>query len=99
WWFDLHTGEPLVRNEKELRMLIISEFAEAMEGERKDLMDDKLPHRKMAEVEIADAVIRMLDMAAGLKIEIGVPQWNLEDIIPPENKGECLFDLVGSIID
>ena len=37
-------------------MLIVSEIAEAMEGERKDLMDDKLPHRKMAEVELADAL-------------------------------------------
>ena len=39
-------------------MLTISEIAEAMEGERKNLMDDHLPHRKMAEVEIADAYIR-----------------------------------------
>lgn len=42
-------------------MLIVSEIAEALEGERKDLMDDKLPHRKMAEVEMADAVIRIAD--------------------------------------
>ena len=42
-------------------MLMVSEIAEAMEGERKDLMDDKLPHRRMAEVELADAVIRIAD--------------------------------------
>ena len=42
-------------------MLMVSEIAEAMEGERKDLMDDKLPHRKMAEVELADVVIRVAD--------------------------------------
>lgn len=42
-------------------MLIVSEVAEAMEGERKSLMDDKLPHRLMAEVELADAVIRIAD--------------------------------------
>ena len=42
-------------------MLIVSEIAEAMEGKRKDLMDDKLPHRKMEEVELADAVIRIAD--------------------------------------
>lgn len=42
-------------------MLMVSELSEAMEGERKDLMDDKLPHRKMAEVELADAVIRIAD--------------------------------------
>lgn len=44
-------------------MLMVSELSEAMEGERKDLMDDKLPHRKMAEVELADALIRIFDYA------------------------------------
>lgn len=47
-------------------MLMVSEIAEAMEGDRKDLMDDKLPHRKMAEVELADAFIRICDYC-GLK--------------------------------
>lgn len=56
WW-----DKP--REEGTLLMLIVSEVAEAMEGERKDLMDDHLPHRKMAEVELADAVIRILDYA------------------------------------
>lgn len=65
WWNDLETGEPLVRNKGEMLMLIVSEISEAMEGERKDLMDDHLPHRKMAEVELADAIIRILDYSAG----------------------------------
>ena len=43
--------------------LIHSEISEALEGHRKDLMDDHLPHRKMAEVELADAIIRILDTA------------------------------------
>lgn len=43
--------------------LVVTEMAEATEGERKDLMDDHLPHRKMGEVELADAMIRLLDMA------------------------------------
>lgn len=42
-----------------------------MEGERKDLMDDKLPHRRMAEVELADTLIRILDYAAGFGYDIG----------------------------
>lgn len=63
WWVNIETGEPLKRNKGELLMLIVSEIAEAMEGERKDLMDDKLPHRKMAEVELADAMIRIFDYA------------------------------------
>lgn len=65
WWTDLATGEPKVRNRGELLMLIVSEVAEAMEGERKGLMDDHLPHRKMAEVELADALIRIFDYAGG----------------------------------
>lgn len=63
WWRDLETGEPIDRNKGECLMLIVSEIAEAMEGERKDLMDDHLPRRKMAEVELADAVIRICDYA------------------------------------
>ena len=54
---------PLQRNKGELLMLIVSEISEAMEGERKNLMDDKLPHRRMAEVELADALIRIFDYA------------------------------------
>lgn len=65
WWTDLNTGESLVgkRNKGEMLCLIHSEISEAMEGERKQLMDDKLPHRPMAEVELADAVIRIFDYA------------------------------------
>ncbi len=66
----MNTGSPLKRNKGELLMLIVSEVSEAMEGERKDLMDDKLPHRKMAEVELADALIRILDYAAGFGYDL-----------------------------
>ena len=51
--------------------LIHSEISEAMEGDRKNLMDDKLPHRKMIEVELADALIRILDLAGAMKMDIG----------------------------
>lgn len=40
-----------------------SELSEALEGARKNLMDDHLPHRKMLEVELADCIIRILDLA------------------------------------
>ena len=48
-----------------------SEVSEAMEGHRKNLMDDKLPHRKMIEVEIADAIIRLFDLAGALRLDVG----------------------------
>lgn len=71
WWRDLHTGAPIERNKGEQLMLIVSEISEAMEGERKSLQDDKLPHRKMAEVELADALIRILDYAGGHGYDLG----------------------------
>ena len=73
WWTDLKTGESLVgkRNVGEMLCLVHSEISEAMEGHRKNLMDDKLPHRKMVEVELADAVIRIMDLAGGLGLDVG----------------------------
>lgn len=65
WWQDPATGLPIKRNKGELLMLMVSEIAEAMEGERKNLMDDKLPQHKMAQVEMVDAIIRILDYMAG----------------------------------
>lgn len=63
WYYHPVTGERLTMNKGERLMLIVSELSEAMEGERKNLMDDKLPHRRMAEVELADALIRIFDYA------------------------------------
>lgn len=73
WWTCLHTGDSLrgKRNVAELLMLIVSEVAEAMEGHRKGLMDDKLPHRSMLEVELADVMIRMADLAGALGLDLG----------------------------
>lgn len=71
WWVNLETGLPIERNVGELLMLAVSELAEAMEGHRKGLRDDKLPARPMIEVELADAMIRIFDIAAGLNLDIG----------------------------
>lgn len=70
WWQDMETGLPIKRNKGELLALIHSEISEALDGERKDLMDDKLTHRKMAEVELVDAIIRILDYAAGFGYDL-----------------------------
>jgi hypothetical protein len=80
WWMELGTGADLTskgypkisprKNVGELLCLVHSEVSEAMEGHRKLLMDDKLPHRTMLEVELADAVIRVFDMAGGLNLDV-----------------------------
>lgn len=72
WWHDPKTGERLEgRNVGELLMLCVSELAEAMEGHRKNLQDDKLPHRKMLEVELVDCLIRIFDLG-------GAPEMGLD---------------------
>lgn len=73
WWSDPATGEDIThtRNVGELLCLVHSEISEAMEGHRKGLMDDHLPHRRMFEVELADAVIRILDIAGAYGLDLG----------------------------
>lgn len=71
WWSDLATGERINRNVGELLCLIHSEVSEAMEGHRKNLMDDHLPDRPMVEVELADAVIRIADLCGALGLDLG----------------------------
>lgn len=78
WWTDLATGEDLrhttpgpKRNVPEMIALQHSELSEALEGYRKGLMDDKLPHRPMVEVEFADTLIRIFDCAGGLGLDLG----------------------------
>lgn len=72
WWTSPVTGEPLTSaNVGEKLMLIVSEVSEAMEGHRKGLMDDKLPHRPMFEVELADALIRIFDLAGAFNLDLG----------------------------
>ena len=43
--------------------LVHSEVSEMMEGLRKGVKDDHLPHRSMEEVEAADVLIRLFDYA------------------------------------
>lgn len=70
WWQDIDTGKRIERNKGELLCLIHSEISEAMEGERKNLMDDKLSHRRMAEVELVDAMIRIFDYAGAFGYDL-----------------------------
>ncbi len=70
WWGD-KTGKFQPREVGTTLMLMVSEISEGMEGERKDLMDEHLPHRKSIEVEIADLLIRAFDYAGGRGLDIG----------------------------
>jgi NTP pyrophosphatase (non-canonical NTP hydrolase) len=59
------------RNKGELLALVHSEVSEALEGLRKDKQDDHLPEFKSVEVELADAMIRILDMAGAFNYRLG----------------------------
>lgn len=70
WWHHIETGERLDRNKGELIALIHSELSECLEGVRKGLMDDKIPSRKMEEVEMVDALIRIFDYAGAYGLDL-----------------------------
>lgn len=81
WWIDPETGHDLgaeVRNGTRFGKALVaeklclthSEVSEAMEGHRRDSMDDHLPTRKMIEVELADAYIRIADLAGLLELDL-----------------------------
>lgn len=70
WYRDPATGKPIERNFGEVVALMHSELSEALEAHRKNLMDDKLPDRSGIEVEFADCIIRILDTAAAMGLDV-----------------------------
>lgn len=76
-----------------------SEISEAMEGHRKGLMDDKLPHRKMIEVELADAIIRACDLAGALNLDLGgaIEEKMAFNAIRPDHKKEAREAVGGKV--
>ncbi len=68
WW----TGQEDLNLVVPVKLCLIhSEISEAMEGHRKNMADEKLPHRPAIEVELADAVIRIADLAGRLGLDVG----------------------------
>lgn len=70
WYRDPATGAEIARNFGEVIALMHSELSEALEADRKSLMDDKLPHRSGVEVELADCLIRIFDTAHALGLDL-----------------------------
>jgi hypothetical protein len=102
-WWHTEDGVRLEREAGELFMLAVSEVAEGMEGVRKSkpgapLMDDKLPHREMIEVELADTVIRLLDSSVGMNIGIDTSLIELRDPVET-NRAAALLGIVAFIVD
>jgi len=106
WWYNKATGLDLIEVVRDpagpVQELLAgalvaqklclshSELSEAMEGHRKGLMDDKLPHRTMIEVELADAVIRIADLAGALGLDLGgaVAEKMAFNAVRPDHKPE-----------
>ena len=59
-----------IRELGEVVALIHSELSEALEAHRRNLMDDKLPDRSGIEVEFVDCIIRILDTAAAMVLDV-----------------------------
>ena len=71
WYTDLETGQPKELHTGEEIALIHSEISEALSAHRSDEMDTHLPNRKAFEVELADAVLRIMNLAGYHGMDIG----------------------------
>lgn len=93
-WWDEYLSDKTKRYRTAM-MLVTSELSEAMEGCRKDLMDDKLPQYKMFAVELADAMIRLLDLGSG----IGMREYTSTELLPIDamTKPDQLWHIVSTM--
>lgn len=70
WWYEADGITPRARNFGKIIALMHSELSEALEAHRRNLMDDKLTHRRGIEVEFADLIIRIADTAGKLGLDV-----------------------------
>lgn len=70
WWHE-KDGTPKIHITGERINLMHSELSEATEGERKDLMSDKIEGFLNVEEELADALHRIFDYAKGRGLRLG----------------------------
>ena len=102
WWSGDVGGQPAIHHVQnntrigkalvaEKLCLIHSEVSEGMEGHRKGKIDDHLPHRTMLEVELADAVIRIADLAGALGLDLGgaIAEKMAYNAVRPDHKKEA----------
>ena len=70
WWdgVNLHRDTLVVPTKI---ALIHSELSEMLEGDRKGIQDDHLPHLTMFEVEAADVAIRLFDLCGAKGVDLG----------------------------
>lgn len=78
WYKDPTTGAPVKRNVPEMIALIHSEISEALEGFRKDKKDNHITDMMSVEVELADALHRIFDLAEYIRKEF--PEYKDMDI-------------------
>ena len=91
WWYT-EDGKRLFRSHPEMLALVVSELAEALEGDRKLLMDDHLPQYPMPCVELADTVIRLLDWSGTLCLDLR--SYDIDFVEPGVRVSEHLFALM-----
>lgn len=92
WWKEYDEMPPRYRKHFIAGKIALmhSELSEGLEGYRKSKMDEHLPHRNNLEVEYADCIIRILDQAEqlGLDVEGAIIEKMAFNAIRPDHKVE-----------